>query len=599
MITRRFASHMLATVAVGLLAGSAYGSAISIPVSADAHIDGTNVTANFGTATVLSIEQTALGGNKAYLLFDASGWGTTNIARVEGLRVFWSASLNITRTLWCGLITGTGANDWTEDGITWENAPANNVTAPDRNFAAYPEQVVTQIGTIQYSAGSPRELVVPFAEYSAEEYALLYALNYGDRKATIGVRYNSSQNNSVGLYSKEYEVEGVPGVYAATLQVVPEVPPGTPVSFVLQPQATIVTNGPYRQAIFVAEAYGSLPIYYQWLTNGVEVYGATGTLLKLPAETTDLNGTLVSVRIQNHATPDPGIVSSNALLTIVEAPIPDGILYANADVYFSGDTVYNAYNIAGQVWYGLTASGGATMGATARSYIGFTFGTQPVSSATLRLFQYWGGPEVNFSGNLAKGEIRVFGSTNALSLTEPPAGTGQTWPDNPEYAAPNNTNFVRVTFGPDQVVGPDLGWYDFDITDFYNANLGKPTVIRLAGVRLTGYDEVRFEDRENSAHNGFAGGTWPNTGPRIEYVLPPPWIQSADVVGNELVITGVAPRNPSETFYLLAAPDLSLPLSSWTAIATNQFDANGNFSISTPLDPGAASRFYRLQVPAP
>lgn len=597
MKRKRFASHLLATLAVGLLAGSAYGSAISVPVSADAHIDGTNVTANFGTAPVLSIKQTVLGGDKAYLLFDASGWGTTNIARVEGLRVYWSASTGITRTLIAYLIRGTGANDWTEDGITWENAPANNVTGTSRDFVARDGQYLVDLGTMQYSAGAPRELNWSFAEYSTAEIELLSALNYGDRKATIGVRYNSSQSTSVGIYSKEFEVAGVAGVYAATLQVVPEVPAGTPVSFALQPQAVTVTNGPYKQATFIAEAYGSLPITYQWLTNGVEVDGATGTILKLPAETTDLNGTLVSVRIQNYATPEPGIVSSNALLTIVEAPVPDGILQATADVYFSSANIYNAFNLSGQVWYGLTASQGITMSGANRSYIGFTFGTQHVSSATLKLFQYWGGPEVNGSGSPAKGEIRLFGSTNALTLTEPPAGTGQAWPENPEYAAPDNTNFVRVTLGSDQIVGPDLGWYDFDITDFYNANLGKPTVIRLAGVRWSGYDEVRFEDRESSAYNAGAGGTWPNTGPRIEYILGAPWIQSVQVVGNEVFMSGSAPRNPSETFYLLAASDPGLPPSSWTPIATNQFDAQGNFSIAIPRSPGTVSWFYRLQVP--
>jgi hypothetical protein len=201
------ASVLLATSA------SAFGSAIT--VSADAHIDGTSKTANFGTNENLSLEQSALGGNKAYLLFDASGWGATNLTRVESLRVVWSASTNITRSIYAGLISGTGANNWTEAGINWSSAPANNVTGTDRGFVAYAGQTVTPLGGAQYAAGNPRELTIAIADLSTEERALLTALNTGDRKATIGISYNSSQTSSVSIYAREYGA----GVYAATLSV--------------------------------------------------------------------------------------------------------------------------------------------------------------------------------------------------------------------------------------------------------------------------------------------------------------------------------------------------------------------------------------------
>ncbi len=598
MITTRKLGWLAAVPALSLLfCGSVRGATIPLTVAYDAHIDGTNVTANFGTNDVLSIEQTALGGNKAYLLFDASGFGTTNLTRVEGLRVYWGASTGVTRSLAFQLITGTGANEWTEDGITWENAPANNVTGTSRNFVAREGQVVTLIGTMQYQSGNPRELNILFGEGSAEEYALLQALNFGDRKATIGVHYNSSQSTSVGIYSREREG----GIYVPTLHVAPEVPTGIPASFILEPVDTTVVTGPYKRVTFSADGAGSPPLTYQWLTNGVAVDGATSKTLVLPADTTNLNGTLVRVRIDNDNTPDPGVLSSNALLTIIEPPVPDGVLQATADVCFAGNSIYNAYTdpaSGGQINFGLTAQGGAGITANNRFYVGFTFGTQHVASARLKLYQYWGGPEFNFSGGLAKGEIRVFGATNALTLNEPPPGTFETIdPLTSPYAAPDNTNFIRVSLGADQVIGPDIGWYEWDITEFYNSHPGQPTVFRMSGTQASGFSPLRFEDHENTAYNTGAGGTWANTGPRIEYVLGPPWIRSVAVVGNQLVMTGAAPRNPSATFFLLASPDVGLPVGSWTRVSTNQFGADGNFILSTPMESGATQRFYRLQVP--
>lgn len=197
------------------LASCATVRAESLPVSADAHIEGNAPDSNFGTSPVLSIAQTDLGGNKAYLQFDASTWGATNLGRVESLHLVWAGSTNITRTLYVCLITGAGANDWTEGALTWSNAPGNNVSGTARGFVAYPGQTVTPLGSVQYTMRSPRELTIPFSAGSAEGNALLSALNTGTRKATVGVGYNSSQSTTVGIYSKEYDG----GMSAASLEL--------------------------------------------------------------------------------------------------------------------------------------------------------------------------------------------------------------------------------------------------------------------------------------------------------------------------------------------------------------------------------------------
>jgi hypothetical protein len=54
---------------------------------------------------------------------------------------------------------------------------------------------------------------------------------------------------------------------------------------------------------------------------------------------------------------------------------------------------------------------------------------------------------------------------------------------------------------------------------------------------------------------------------------------------------------PGWPVVLLTATNLSTPLSQWTPVATNQFDANGNFSFTIGPGPGAPQQFYLLETP--
>jgi hypothetical protein len=51
------------------------------------------------------------------------------------------------------------------------------------------------------------------------------------------------------------------------------------------------------------------------------------------------------------------------------------------------------------------------------------------------------------------------------------------------------------------------------------------------------------------------------------------------------------------TYYALASTNLALPLASWTRIATNSYDASGNFSYTNGMSVGTAKKFYLLQLP--
>ena len=85
----------------------------------------------------------------------------------------------------------------------------------------------------------------------------------------------------------------------------------------------------------------------------------------------------------------------------------------------------------------------------------------------------------------------------------------------PSWIAPDNTNFVQIA--TDQLVGPDVGWYEWDVTAWYNARLGETTTVALRGAATSGYDFPLFEDREGTAFTAGAGGSLNQHRPAIGY----------------------------------------------------------------------------------
>jgi len=54
---------------------------------------------------------------------------------------------------------------------------------------------------------------------------------------------------------------------------------------------------------------------------------------------------------------------------------------------------------------------------------------------------------------------------------------------------------------------------------------------------------------------------------------------------------------PFASYHLLIATDVTTPAGNWTRVATNQFDASGNFSRTNAVNANAAQTFYRLEIP--
>jgi hypothetical protein len=79
--------------------------------------------------------------------------------------------------------------------------------------------------------------------------------------------------------------------------------------------------------------------------------------------------------------------------------------------------------------------------------------------------------------------------------------------------------------------------------------------------------------------------------------MTPPLIMSFQLLGGNFAVTGTNGNAPGTFFYTLAATDLSVPLTNWTIIATNQFGSGGRFNFTNPFDSSQAQQFYILRLP--
>ena len=76
----------------------------------------------------------------------------------------------------------------------------------------------------------------------------------------------------------------------------------------------------------------------------------------------------------------------------------------------------------------------------------------------------------------------------------------------------------------------------------------------------------------------------------------PPNFGSLLLNGGSLTFSG-GNGVPLGNYYLISSTNLALPLTNWTRVATNQFDAAGGFNFTNALNFISAESFYLLQVP--
>jgi hypothetical protein len=108
---------------------------------------------------------------------------------------------------------------------------------------------------------------------------------------------------------------------------------------------------------------------------------------------------------------------------------------------------------------------------------------------------------------------------------------------------------------------------------------------------------VSASDLKDAGTNaGFAYvGSAPDLG-AFEYGSEPPPALALSRVGAKLALTGSGgPAGGAN--YLVATPNVMLPVSQWPRVATNQFDMTGAFTQTNVVPVGVAQQFYRLAMP--
>ncbi len=136
---------------------------------------------------------------------------------------------------------------------------------------------------------------------------------------------------------------------------------------------------------------------------------------------------------------------------------------------------------------------------------------------------------------------------------------------------------------------------------------GTLNVTNLAGFGAGAYTLFTYGGQLSLGHLTFgakpAGYNYSistNTPGQVQLVVansqPPAFGIIINFSGGNLVMSG-GNGTPSGNYYLLCSTNLALPLGGWTRLATNQFDADGNFNFTNALDASAPQKFYRLQLP--
>jgi fibronectin-binding autotransporter adhesin len=82
---------------------------------------------------------------------------------------------------------------------------------------------------------------------------------------------------------------------------------------------------------------------------------------------------------------------------------------------------------------------------------------------------------------------------------------------------------------------------------------------------------------------------------QVNLIVSLPQFGNISVTPNGLVMSGSG-GTPNASYYLLSSTNLALPLTNWTCLLTNQFDAGGNFNFTNAMNTNTPQQFYILQL---
>lgn len=269
---------------------------------------------------------------------------------------------------------------------------------------------------------------------------------------------------------------------------------------------------------------------------------------QLGGEINVVSGTLTVPGDGNSAT-DDGIINLGAL-NLINALI-------NGDVHSPSNSVVN---VAGTATFNGLFKGGASFSGT-QNLVTFNGGFSPGDSPAA----------VNFGGSVTLGSA----NTLTMELAGTNAGAQYDQVNVSDTATLNGTLEVVLLNGFEPAAG--------DVFHLINA-----------GTKLGSFANVNLPALA-------AGLEWQNnvnTDGTLAVIVPGgsgPQFSSAVLSSSGLIISGTSGVT-NGSYVLLSSTNIAASLANWVPVSTNPFDANGNFLLTNPVNPGEAQAFYRLQL---
>jgi len=341
------------------------------------------------------------------------------------------------------------------------------------------------------------------------------------------------------------------------------------------------TAGLGSNVTFVVQATGTSPLSYQWqmdgtnlVDDGVKISGAlTNELTIFNVQLT--NSGIYTVVITNIA---GSVTSSNAVLTLTNVP-PLITLQPTNQAAGVGSNVMFVVLAAGtsplsyqwQMDGANLEDGGQFEGAT--SNILTISDLQFTNSGTFTVVV------TNIVGS-------VTSSNAVLTLTNiPPMITLQ--PTNQTAGVGANVIFVVLATG----TSPLSYQWQMDGTNLEDGgqfNGAVSNVLTISDVQLTnsGTYTVVITNIAGSVISSNA----------VLTVGPLGFANIVAVGDGSFVLSGIG-GTINGVYYVLSTTDLTLPLTNWTFIATNQFDGLGDFIFTNTMQTNALQQFYILKLP--
>ncbi|HEX7654583.1 MAG TPA: glycoside hydrolase family 2 TIM barrel-domain containing protein [Verrucomicrobiae bacterium] len=212
--------------------------------------------------------------------------------------------------------------------------------------------------------------------------------------------------------------------------------------------------------------------------------------------------------------------------------------------------------------------------------LSFLHGISPIGDKFHAAANYGPSAALNTGTGLYTGEIRFYfgalpslpGTPTNLIATAAPGQVGLVWAQ-VSNAAGYNLKVATNFGGPYTLIASNLS-----VTNFLHQKLLNGITYYYVISALSGNGE------------GKASAQVSATTP----VLPPQF-GAVTLAGSNLIMTGTN-GTPSGAYLILTTTNLTLPISGWSTIGTNQFDAAGGFQFTNPLNLLPDNQFYRVQI---